>query len=72
MFARFQCNIPIAKKLMYNDQATNPNNDWCSIVFYVINPDGSTLSFTPSGQTAPVYEQRVNLSLDAQLTFKDA
>ena len=70
MFARFQCNIPISKKLLYPDGTQIPTNDWCSVAFYVINPDGGDLINT--SHTPNLYEERVNLSLDAVLRFKDA
>lgn len=61
IFKRFYCDIPIAKKLKYNDSLTDPTNDWCSIAFYVVNADGSVITS----------QIRSQLTMDAVLTYDD-
>ncbi len=63
VFKRFYCDIPIAKKLKYNDSLTDPTNDWVSIGFYVVNADGST-----QADTSVI---RAQLTMDAMLTYDD-
>ncbi len=62
LFKRFYCDIPIAKKLKYNDSLTDPTNDWCSIAFYVVNADG-TIPSPP--------QTRAQITMDATLTYDD-
>lgn len=62
-FKRFYCDIPIAKKLKFNDSLTDPTNDWVSIGFYVVNADGTTQAGTSTS--------RAQISMDAMLTYDD-
>lgn len=63
LFKRFYVDIPISKKLKYNDSLTDPTNDWVSIGFYVVNSDGSTQASTSV--------TRAQLTMDAMLTYDD-
>ena len=61
-FARFRCNVPIAKTLKYNDGASQANNSWATIGWYVVDCQNNTITNTHT---------RVELWADAKLTFKD-
>lgn len=63
IFRRFYVDIPISKKLKYNDSLTDPTNDWVSIGFYVVNADGTTQAGTSV--------VRAQLTMDAMLTYDD-
>ncbi len=61
-YHRFQETIDIHKELKYNDQATQPANDWIGVSFFVINGDGSVLDSK---------ESRCQITMDAVLRYKD-
>lgn len=65
MFQRFIQDINISNKLLYSDDLTHPSNDWVGILFYCVNPDGSSMTSTQA-----IY--RAKVTMDAVLTYKDA
>ena len=62
MFHRFVETLDIHKDLKYNDGSTIPSNDWCGIVFFVINADGTVNADA---------DERAQITMDAILTYKD-
>lgn len=61
-FARFKCECPISKTLMFNDGASVPNNSWCALGFYVVDGQNNTILNT---------QRRASLFLEGNITFKD-
>lgn len=62
-FSRFNFDVPIKDKLLFDDAGLFPNNDWFAIGVYVVNGDGTTLDRT---------QIRTKLSCSATLRYKDA
>lgn len=61
-YRRFSMDIAMKDKLMFDDQATTPNNEWIAIGCYVVNGDGVILQQT---------QQRATISAYATLRYKD-
>ena len=61
-YRRFNLNISMKDKLLFDDVATSPNNEWIAFGCYVINGDGVILQQT---------QQRVTVSAFATLRYKD-
>jgi hypothetical protein len=70
MFQRFYQTIPISKMLNYSDGITAPSNDWLGLAFYVVNADGTLLTYGAGAGKA--YQYRSAITLDAVLTWKDS
>ena len=75
MFQRFHMDIPIKKKLIFNDGSYQPSNDWVGVMVYVVNGDGTDLVSDPSTVQHPnldhIYDERCSITMDAILTYKD-
>ena len=75
MFQRFHMDIPIKKKLIFNDGSYQPSNDWVGVMIYVVNGDGTALVSDPSTTAHPnldhIYDERCSITMDAILTYKD-
>lgn len=61
-YRRFSMDIAMKDKLLFDDQGTQPTNEWIAIGCYVVNGDGVILQNT---------QQRVTISAYATLKFKD-
>lgn len=61
-YRRFNLNIAMKDKLMFDDQGTSPTNEWIAFAVYVVNGDGVILQQT---------QQRVTVSAYATLRYKD-
>lgn len=68
-FHRFHVTIPIKENLIFEDNATIPQNDWLSFAAYVINSDG-TVAFDTS--TPPQWQERAYISMDMVYRYTDA
>lgn len=65
---RFSYRVPVAKTLVYtdavaSDQLEIPQNDWCSLAFYIVNGNGELLAIT---------KERCQVQCDGYLTYTDA
>ena len=61
-YKRFNVNIAMKDKLMFDDVGTSPNNEWIAMAVYILNGDGVVLQQT---------QQRVTVSAYATLRYKD-
>lgn len=61
-YKRFNVNIAMKDKLLFDDDGRSPTNEWMAIAVYVINGDGVILQQT---------QQRVTVSAYATLRYKD-